>query len=484
MTQYCHLREYHLRLLVKRKDHTHVRYDYPPWLNPTTLILLLTSFLSKLRSQLILQKFNIKFFFLHLSFSQIRPNPTEFSIYDVWNGSTFPNYGNQKTSTPVAKRDGEKTFLYSDARHISDRYHTGLFSIYSFYASLLLASQWLLNGFRRSIGEGAIYLRGLTLLFFFDALLTDDEPIWEPIEWSLVQSWILFIFAFAWIAENLITSRYGSYTGRDKRVWVAWYKTFWLIEWWYIMSLGATALFVITPFYHEVSYALPLVVSWWNWYSRVFFFKFIATYSLILYISYYLQLQLTTNHWRKSLLLVIIITIFLSYLLYIHFMMSFFAYFTDPSWYSQTRLVDYVQLSHEPNKWSWGNSKRDHFSYHKSTTVFWFKNDGPFAAAFLLFHIMFCLCLFALYIYWLTLLRRVYATKEITHTYTTYCVSALRQFFYFFFFILALSGFSLVVQYWRLPIEYFWLANTSPLLDTLITEILSYHKLVLSLLGL
>ena len=257
-----------------------------PWPSPIMLILFLTSFLSKLRSQLVLQKFNIKFFFLHLSFSQIRPNPTEFSIYDVWNGSTFPNYGSQKIPTLVEKRYVEKTFLYSDANHVSDRYHTNFFSVHSFYASLLLLSQWLLNGFRRSIGEGAIYVRGLTLLFFFDALLTDDEPIWEPIEWSLVQSWILFIFAFAWIAENLITSRYGSYTGRDKRVWVAWYKTFWLIEWWYIMSLGATALFVITPFYHEISYALPLVVSWWNWYSRVFFFKFIATYSLILYISY------------------------------------------------------------------------------------------------------------------------------------------------------------------------------------------------------
>ena len=71
-----------------------------------------------------------------------------------------------------------------------------------------------------------IYIRGLLVLFFFDAMLTDDEPLWEPVEWSLVQSWIMFIFAFAWIAENLISSRYGSYTGRDKRVWVAWYKTF------------------------------------------------------------------------------------------------------------------------------------------------------------------------------------------------------------------------------------------------------------------
>ena len=312
-------------------------------------------------------------------------------------------------------------------------------------------------------------------------MLTDDEPLWEPIEWSLVQSWILFIFAFAWIAENLISSRYGSYTGRDKRVWVAWYKTFWLIEGWYILSLGAAALFVIVPFYHEITYTLPLVVSWWNWYSRIFFFKFIGLYSIVMYLSYYLQLNLGVHHWRKSLLLILIITVFLSYLLYIHFMMSFFAYFTDPSWYSQTRLVDYIQLSHEPNKWSWGSAKRDHFSYHRSTTVFWFKNDGPFAGAFLLFHILFFLCLFGLYIYWLTLLRRVYATREITYTYTTYCVSSLRQFFYFFLLLLGLSAFSLIVQYWRLPIEYLWVANTPSLASTLFVDTVEYPKFIINL---
>ena len=90
----------------------------------------------------------------------------------------------------------------------------------------------LLSNFKKTFGDGFLYLRGLFILFFIDACLTDDEPIWEPVEWSLVQSWIMFIFLFAWIAENLITSRFGSYTGRDKRVWFSWYKTFWLIEGW------------------------------------------------------------------------------------------------------------------------------------------------------------------------------------------------------------------------------------------------------------
>ena len=441
----------------------------------------LTSFFSKLRSYLVLQRFNLKFFFLHLSFSQIRPNRTEFLAADLWDGSNFPNYGSQKTPTRLTRYRTVKRLEYVHLLNAVEAGTSLAFQLLTFCSYLTSLVYWSLNAFKRSIGEGAVYLRGLFLLFFFDAMLTDDEPLWEPIEWSLVQSWILFIFAFAWIAENLISSRYGSYTGRDKRVWVAWYKTFWLIEGWYVLSLGAAALFVIVPFYHEITYTLPLVVSWWNWYSRIFFFKFIGAYSLILYLSYYLQLNLGVHHWKKSLLLVLLVTTFLSYLLYIHFMMSFFAYFTDPSWYSQTRLVDYIQLSHEPNKWSWGAAKRDHFSYHKSTTVFWFKNDGPFAAAFLLFHILFFLCLFALYIYWLTLLRRVYATREITYTYTTYCVSSLRQFFYFFFFLLCLAAFSLIVQYWRLPIEYLWVASTPSLLSTFFEDATSYPLFLLNL---
>ena len=403
----------------------------------------------------------------------------------MWDQTFFPNYKSQSLSQPrtgsekPAKTRSISSFSGPNASFFSHHtLDTASVFLHTLASYLERALFWLLNTFKRSAGEGLIYVRGLVILFFFDAMLTDDEPLWEPVEWSLIQSWIMFIFAFAWIAENLISSRYGSYTGRDKRVWVAWYKTFWMIEGWYVLSLGAAALFVITPFYHETSYTLPLVVSWWNWYSRVFFFKFISTYALVLYIAYYLQLNLGLFHWQKSMFLILLINVFLSYLLYTHFLMSFFAYFTDPNWYHRTRLTDYVQLSHEPNKWSWGNAKRDHFSYHNSKSVFWFKNDGPFAAAFLLFHILFFLCLFALYLYWLTLLRRVYATKEITFTYTTYCVSSLRQFFYYFLLLCLLVLFSFVVQYWRLPVEYGWIANTDPIFSTFVRVTFDYPTFV------
>ena len=62
--------------------------------------------------------------------------------------------------------------------------------------------------FRFCQNDGFLYIRNLGIVLFIDSLLIDDEPLWEPLEWSLVQTWILFIFIFAWVAENLIVSRF------------------------------------------------------------------------------------------------------------------------------------------------------------------------------------------------------------------------------------------------------------------------------------
>ena len=113
------------------------------------------------------------------------------------------------------------------------------------------------------------WLYAFGFILFIDACLTDDEPLWDPVEWSLVQVWILFIFSFSWIIENLLSSRYGSYVGRDKRVWLGWFKTHWFIEAFYALNYGAASVFVITPFYNETRSSLFFVYSWWNWFSRV-----------------------------------------------------------------------------------------------------------------------------------------------------------------------------------------------------------------------
>lgn len=340
---------------------------------------------------------------------------------------------------------------------------------------------YLTHIINRSFSFGFLYIQGFVLLLFIDACLTDDEPLWEPIEWSLVQSWILVIFVFAWIAENLIVSRYGSYTGRDKRVWFAWYKTFWLVEGYYVFNYGVVCVLVIVPFYYETNYNLSFVYSWWHWYSRVFFFKFISIYTLVLLVAYFLQSNVRWLGWKKGLVLILLINVFLSYLLYTHFVTTFFAYFTDPTWYQKTRPVDYVQLSHEPARWGWGPAKKDHFTYHGVKTVLWFKNDGPFATSFLLFQTFMFICLFTLYIYWITLFRRVYSSSEIPLTLTTYCVSALKQFFYFFLFFYIFIFFSYISNYARFPIEFLWSLDTISWFQNFTLIIWNYPHFLISI---
>lgn len=354
-------------------------------------------------------------------------------------------------------------------------------------SKLLLATSlfdfklWLGDLLSRSFSFGFYHIRALVFILFIDACLTDDEPLWEPIEWSLVQSWILFIFIFSWIAENLIVSRYGSYTGRDKRVWFSWYKTFYLIEIYYMINYGVAILFVIVPFYFELNYSLSFIFSWWHWFSRVFFLKFISIMTIVLLISYVFQISIRWIDWRKSLLMVLAVNIFISYLLYTHFIMLFFGYFTDPIWYQKSRPIDYIQLSHEPSRWGWGPAKKDHFTYHNVKTVFWFKNDGPFASSFLLFHQFLFLSIFFLYVYWVVLFRRIYSTKEVPLTYSTYCVSALKQFFYCFLALYLFVLASYLFNYQRLPIELLWSLDNSSWIVNFYLILKDYPSFLLSI---
>jgi len=367
-----------------------------------------------------------------------------------------------------------KKFTYTTSENRIPHYEVYLNFVWKFY-------RFIIDSLKRTFSFGFGYIRGLGFLLFVDACLTDDEPLWEPIEWSLVQTWILFIFSFAWIAENLIVSRYGSFTGRDKRVWMAWYKTFWLIEGFYVLNYGAASIFVIVPFYFETNYNVSFIYSWWHWYSRVFFFKFISSYAIILILGHLLQINLRWINWKKGLISILMINIFISYLIYTHFIIVFFGYFTDPIWYQKTRPIDYIQLSHEPSRWGWGPAKKDHFTYHNVKTVFWFKNDGPFASSFLLFHLFLFICLFFLFIFWLSLLRRVWATKELPTTFTTYCVSSLKQFFYFFLFFYVMVFISFFINYMRLPWEYYYFLNTVSWVGNFFDILLNYSELLFNL---
>lgn len=372
-------------------------------------------------------------------------------------------------------------YLYYYNTYSKINLSTFLFNKIKIVIFLLKKTPLLLNVYRSIFKDGFYYLRALAFIAIIDATFTDDEPLWEPIEWSLVMTWILFIFVFAWIAENLITSRYGSYTSRDKRVWFGWFKTYWLLDAWFCLSYGTAATFVILPFYTELTYQLNFTFSWWNWYTRIFFYKFVNIYAVMLLIAFYIQINLKWWNWKKIIFFSSIIHIILSYLLYSHLIITFFAYFTDPLWYQKTKFIDYIQMSHEPWKWGWGPVKRDHFSYHKVSTIFWFKSDGAYASAFLLIHSFFFISLFLLYIYWLTLLRRIYSTREITITFYVYCVSALKQFFFLFFMFYLCISISLFLNYLRFPLEFFWLRNVYTWGDHFLNVASNYIQFLISM---
>ena len=426
-----------------------------------------------------------------------RPNFVNFISYVKANISDYNyifhwNKLEKSHKTKVLKASPQFSYNFSIVRSVSQRFSIhknslGTYVSFLDFFYLLFTKVWksysklFIDSWKRTFSFGFYYIRGIFFLLFIDACLTDDEPLWEPIEWSLVQTWILLIFAFAWIAENLIVSRYGSFTGRDKRVWMAWYKTFWLIEGFYALNYGAASIFVIVPFYFETNYNVSFIYSWWHWYSRVFFFQFIASYSVILLMGHLLQINLRWINWKKGLLPILFINIFIAYLIYTHFIMVFFGYFTDPVWYQKSRPVDYIQLSHEPSRWGWGPAKKDHFTYHNVKTVFWFKNDGPFASSFLLFQLFLFVCLFLLFIFWLSLLRRVWATKELPTTFITYCVSSLKQFFYFFLFLYILIFISFISNYMRLPWEYYYFLNNTSWFGNFFNIVYSYYEILLYL---
>ena len=87
---------------------------------------------------------------------------------------------------------------------------------------------------------------------------------------------------------------------------------------------------------------------------------------------------------------------------------------------------------------------------------------------------LFSFFLFTMSFYWLALVRRVYVTQEITYTYTTACVSSLKQFFYFFFFLFITIFCSYMYIYWRIPNEFLWTVNAVSWLDNFAAIAYSY----------
>lgn len=305
------------------------------------------------------------------------------------------------------------------------------------------------------------YIRGLFLIFILDSLIIDDEPLWEPLEWSLVQTWILFFFIFAWAAEVIFSSRYGSYTNRDKIVWMGLYKVYYLFGLWFFFNILITTIFITLPFYYEITYSISYLVLWWNWYNSIFFYKFTTLLSFIMILLNTLKFAI---RWKLISYLYIIFTavlFILFYLLYFNFITIAFAFFTDVNEYKQHGWMNLSRLTHGPLKWSWGLNSRDHFSYHRTPTVFWYKNDPQIAASMLFLNIFIFLSLFTFILKIAALIRSIYSSGEISHNLVTLLCSTFKHFYYFILSISAFVVVSLIYHFVRFPYELYWFTRLS-----------------------
>lgn len=304
--------------------------------------------------------------------------------------------------------------------------------------------------------EGFVYIRNLFIILLIDGLVLDDEPLWEPLEWSVMQTWVLYVYAFAWMAEVIFSSRYGSYTNRDKVVWIGLFKTYSLLKLWFVGNIVIVTVFVTLPFYFEITYAVSYSVVWWNWFTSVFFFKFTSIFSVLLVLANILRFQIRWTTHSTTYILLVAVSLILMYLLYFSFITTLFAFFTDPSEFKNSGWSNLSRVSHGPLKWGWGLDSRDHFAYHRTTTVFWYKNDPLIASSMLFLNIFIFKFLFFMTLQSLAVTRVVYYSGELSFNLITFLFTSLKQFFYFILFLSTLVILSYIYQFMRFPFELYW----------------------------
>lgn len=304
--------------------------------------------------------------------------------------------------------------------------------------------------------EFVLYLRTFVIALILDTLILDDEPLWEPLEWSVLQTWVLFLYIFSWAAEVLFSSRYGSYTNRDKIVWMGLFKTYYLMLVWWVVNLFIVTVFVTLPFYFEITYAISYSVLWWNWFSSAFFYKLTVIFSIILLLSLLIRFQVRWSSHNTSLALFIAITVLLSYILYFLAMTTLFGFFTDSQDFRNSGWSDYSKIIHGPLKWGWGLEGRDHFSYHKTPESFWFKNDPLIASSLLFINIFFLFFFFFLLLQVLCILRTLISSGELSFNQATFFYGTLKYFYYLLLLLSFLVVMSLFYQFIRFPFEFGW----------------------------
>lgn len=304
--------------------------------------------------------------------------------------------------------------------------------------------------------SGWVILLSVLVILALDSLLLDDEPLWEPLEWSVMQTWVLYIYILTWASEVIFSSRYGSYTNRDKIVWIGLFRVYYGLIYWFFINIIVVTVFITLPFYFEITYMISYSVVWWNWLSSVFFFKFLSVLMVALSLLLILKQAvrwLPIAHLRLLLAAVIFL---LSIIFFFQSLTTWFSYFTDVSEFQKSGWSEMSRIVNGPLKWGWGSDSRDHFAYHQTPTSFWAKNDPLILGSLLfinvfLFLFMFFLILQVLVYYWVAV-----SSGELSHNGLSFIFSTVQFFIYLVFILFLLVVLSLLYQFIRFPVELFY----------------------------
>ena len=290
------------------------------------------------------------------------------------------------------------------------------------------------------------------VIIIFDLFLLDDEPLWEPLEWSLIQTWLLYIYLFSWISENIQSSNLGSYSSRDKKVYTGLFKSWWFVEFWFCFNIIIACIFIATPFYFETNYYLSNLNTWWNWFNKFFFLKLSHILMYSIYLSYFLLILNKWYNWKIKFIISFIIILFISYFIFFIIFNFLFFYSTDYFRFKRLNWLNYFTISKGPNRWNYGvDSKydKDKFNYHKTPWKFWFKNDSLYSSIFIIINWFILLSFFFLYIKWVVFLKYIFINKKTSFTFVNFIYSNFFNFFIFYFFLFVFCVLSLYYQFLR-----------------------------------
>ena len=141
-----------------------------------------------------------------LPISHLFPHKYDFSVKDLCDlrvvrrtkGARLDTYSNARSANSARTSLDSTNSLFHLFRHYPALY-------FNFFSMALLQTLFSLRSFlpRASFelnklrGDAVTFLVSLFVVCFIDALITDDEPLFEPVEWSLTQSWVMLIFGLA-----------------------------------------------------------------------------------------------------------------------------------------------------------------------------------------------------------------------------------------------------------------------------------------------